>query len=122
MAICARDRFVGATRRADGAILINLSSPEVGGGVPVERIALADGGWQDARSPARRPYSVVAQPWFVGALEADGVRVSEPYRFAEGRGGVTLALRHIDAGRPAQGCSRSTSFSRTCRRPRQAER
>src|SRR6185295_14986620 len=38
----ARDRFVGATRRPDGSILINRSEPHVNGGVPVETEIGAD--------------------------------------------------------------------------------
>jgi adenylate cyclase len=97
----ARDRFVGATRLTDGTILVNSSQPDVAGGVPVEQIALADGSWREAGLPPKKPYSVVGQSWFKDALATDELRVSKPYTFAEGRTGVTLALRHIDhTGRP----------------------
>jgi hypothetical protein len=97
----ARNRFVGATRLADGAILVNVSQPGVGGGVPRERIALADGSWREAGLPPKKPYSVAGQGWFRDALLTGAPLVSKPYTFAEGRTGVTLALRHTDdAGRP----------------------
>jgi adenylate cyclase len=97
----ARNRFVGATRRRDGAIMVNIAAVDVGNGVPSERIALPDGSWRPAGLPPRKPYAVIDQPWFKAALAADGMLVSEPYRFAEGRTGVSLTLRHTDpAGRP----------------------
>jgi adenylate cyclase len=98
-----RDRFVGATRLADGAILVNWSQPDIAGGVPAEQIALADGGWRAAGLPHKKPYSVVGQSWFKDAIAADGLRVSTPYTFAEGRTGVTLALRHSDPSGKPQG-------------------
>jgi adenylate cyclase len=97
----AHDQFVGATRRPDGAILVNVAAPDVAHGVPSERIALPDGGWRPAGLPPKKPYSVVEQPWFKTALAADGMLVSDPYEFAEGRPGISLTLRHTDpAGRP----------------------
>lgn len=97
----ARNRFVGATRRPDGAILVNIAATDQDNGVPIERIALPDGSWGPAGLLPKKPYSVVEQQWFKDALGADGVLVSEPYQFAEGRSGVSLTLRHEDrAGRP----------------------
>ena len=97
----ARNRFVGATRRPDGAIMVNIAAADVGSGVPSERIALPDGSWRPAGLSPRKAYAVVDQPWFKAALAADGMQVSEPYEFAEGRTGVSLTLRHMDpAGRP----------------------
>jgi len=73
----------------------------VGGGVPTERIALADGGWRESGLPPKKPYSVVGQFWFKDALSTDALLVSKPHTFAEGRTGVTLALQHTGyAGRP----------------------
>jgi hypothetical protein len=44
---------------------------------------------------------VVGQSWFKEAIASDRLWVSKPYTFAEGRTGVTLALRHVDsAGQP----------------------
>jgi len=97
----AHDRFVGATRLADGTILVNWSQSDVAGGVPAERIALADGSWREAGRPPKKPYSVVGQSWFKEAIASDRLWVSKPYTFAEGRTGVTFALRHVDpAGQP----------------------
>jgi adenylate cyclase len=97
----ARNRFVGATRRPDGAILVNIAAADVGNSIPIERIALPDGSWRPADLPQKEPYAVRDQPWFKAALAADGVLVSDPYEFAEGRPGVSLTLRHTDpAGRP----------------------
>src|SRR5262245_38530148 len=40
-----RDRFVGATRQADGIVVVNHSEVAIDGGRPSEAVAQADGSW-----------------------------------------------------------------------------
>jgi hypothetical protein len=86
----ACDRFVGATRQPDGALLVNLSDATIDGGRPSEVVALADGSWLPASGPKKPPYSVVAQRWLTDALGTDAIAITGPYTFAEGRTGLTL--------------------------------
>src|SRR5215831_4239356 len=67
-----RDRFVGATRRAD-VIVVNRSERAVDGGQPSEAVAQADGSWSPVTGQQRAPYSVVAQHWFADALATDAI-------------------------------------------------
>jgi adenylate cyclase len=97
------DRFVGATRRADGVLLVNYSDAAVDGGRPIEAMAQADGGWLPVTDQKKQPYSVVAQRWFSDALATDAIVVTGPYTFAEGRTGLTLSARWVDAGGRARG-------------------
>jgi adenylate cyclase len=99
----ARDRFVGATRQADGVLLVNRSDASVDGGRPIEAMAQADGSWLPLAGEKKQPYSVAAQRWFSDALAADGIVVTGPYTFAEGRTGLTLSSRWVDAGGRAGG-------------------
>ena len=94
------DRFVGATRRADGAIIINHSEATIDGGVPQEAIAAADGTLA-AIAERKKPYSVLGQRWFTDALATDEIVVTGPYRFSEGVMGITLSARWLDrTGQP----------------------
>jgi adenylate cyclase len=98
-----RDRFVGATRWAEGSIVVNHSEAGVDGGRPREAVALADGGWQPVREDWKGPYSVAAQTWFKDAIATDAIVVTGPYTFAEGKRGLTLSLRWVDAAGKAKG-------------------
>jgi adenylate cyclase len=98
-----RDRFVGATRRTDGVLLVNHSEAAVDGGQPSEAIAQADGSWLAVTGQERKPYSVAAQHWFAEAIATDAIVVTGPYTFAEGLTGLTLSLRWADAGGRARG-------------------
>jgi hypothetical protein len=119
----ARNRFVGATRRSDGAIMINIAATDVGSGVPSERIALPDGSWRPAGLSPRKAYAVVDQPWVKAALAADGSPSARPGRWpctsllgAEGdpaAGELALrcaswadALARLDAGEPGEALRR----------------
>jgi adenylate cyclase len=98
-----RDRFVGATRRPDGALLVNHSDATIDGGRPSEVVALADGSWLPASGPKKPPYSVVAQRWLTDALGTDAIAITGPYTFAEGRTGLTLSARWVDASGRVRG-------------------
>ena len=98
-----RDRFIGATRRADGALLVNHSDAAIDGGRPSEAVAQADGSWLQAAGEKKKPYSVAAQRWFADALGTDAIVVTGPYAFAEGLTGLTLSARWVDAGGRARG-------------------
>ena len=95
------DRFVGANRRADGAIIVNRSEAAVEGGKPREAVTLSDGSWQTVPALNQKPYSVLLQRWFTDAFQTDEVVVTGPYQFSEGPMGLTLSMRWVDrAGRP----------------------
>jgi adenylate cyclase len=97
------DRFVGATRRTDGSLLVNRSDAAIDGGRPEEAVAQADGSWLLVGGPKKPPYSVVAQRWLTDALGTDAIIITGPYTFAEGRTGLTLSLRWVDTGGQARG-------------------
>ncbi|HTO84624.1 MAG TPA: adenylate/guanylate cyclase domain-containing protein [Methylomirabilota bacterium] len=97
-----RDRFVGATRRAD-VIVVNRSERAVDGGQPSEAVAQADGSWTPVTGQQRAPYSVVTQRWFAAALATDAIVVTGPYTFAEGLTGLTLSSRWVDADNRPRG-------------------
>ena len=92
----AHDRFVGATRRADGTIVINRSEPAVDRGRPQEVAVQADGSLLPIPN-AKPAYSVSTQPWFVAAMKTDSIVVTGPYRFSDGHLGLTMSLRWTDA-------------------------
>ncbi|MGE0649289.1 MAG: adenylate/guanylate cyclase domain-containing protein [Alphaproteobacteria bacterium] len=98
-----RDRFVGATRTAGGALLVNHSDASIDGGRPSEAKAQADGSWLPVIDQKRRSYSVITQPWLIEALDTDAIVVTGPYRFAEGVMGLTLSARWVDAAGRARG-------------------
>jgi adenylate cyclase len=97
------DRFIGATRRPDGAIGINISDPAVNGGRPEEMVVQPDGSLLTVTSQAKAAYTLAGQPWFVEAMKSDKVIVTGPYRFAEGRTGLTLSVRWTDPLGTARG-------------------
>ncbi len=85
-------RFVAATRRADGTVILTESAPDV-----------ADGRWVSAvvdRSGARTPvdlgapagYDARERPWYRQATEHDGLTWTAPYRFFDGPMGVTATI------------------------------
>jgi adenylate cyclase len=98
-----RDRFVGATRRPDGSILVNHSEAAINDGRPSEAVALPDGHWVAVTESVKGPYSVIAQNWFKDAVRTDGIVVTGPYTFAEGRRGLTLSLRWVDQAGKSRG-------------------
>lgn len=83
-------RFVGARRRDDGAIILNMSDPRVAGGKPSEWIVHADG----RREPIPAdfpPYDPRARPWYRTAAERTNLIWTSAIQFHEGREGVTMA-------------------------------
>ncbi|MDP8921299.1 MAG: hypothetical protein M3O34_00240, partial [Chloroflexota bacterium] len=88
----ADGRFVGAWRRADGAIILNRSAPDVDGGRPSEVEVAADG----RRTPFWRDlpggYDPRQRPWYRLAAESNGVVWTEPFQFNEGAFGITAAV------------------------------
>ena len=98
----ATGRFVGAWRRADGAIIVNRSAPDVDGGRPSEVEVTDDG----RRIPFQRDlpggYDPRQRPWYRAAVASDGVIWTEPFAFNEGAFGITaaVALRAADTGEP----------------------
>lgn len=88
----ATGRFVGAWRRADGAIILNRSHPEIDGGKPFEVEVTPDG----RRIPFHRDvpggYDPRERPWYQLATNNEGVVWTEPFAFNEGAYGVTAAL------------------------------
>ena len=97
------ERFIGATRRGDDAIVINLSDPVVREGRPEEMLAQPDGRLIAVTSQAKPPYVLDAQAWFVDAMKTDDVVVTGPYRFSEGQLGLTLSTRWTDETRAPRG-------------------
>ena len=98
----ATGRFSGAWRRADGAIILARSSPEVDGGRRSEwEVTPA---WE--RVPFQRElpdgYDPRLRPWYDLALGSTGVAWTDPYPFFDGRPGLTaaLALRDASTGAP----------------------
>jgi adenylate cyclase len=98
-----RDSFVGATRRADGFLLVNRSEAGIDNGQPSEIVEQADGSWKPLGGPRKKPYSVVTQRWFTDASATDAIVVTGPYTFAEGIKGITLSLRWADADHRVHG-------------------
>ena len=49
------DRFVGATRRADGAIVVNRSEAAVDGAKPREAVTRSDGSWTAIPALSQKP-------------------------------------------------------------------
>jgi hypothetical protein len=88
----ATGRFVGAWRRADGAIILNRSRPDVDGGKPFEVEVTPDG----RRIPFYRDlpggYDPRTRPWYQQAAATEGVVWTQPFAFNEGAYGVTAAL------------------------------
>ncbi len=88
----ATGRFVGAWRRADGAIILNRSRPDVDGGRPFEVEVTSDG----RRIPFARDlpggYDPRQRPWYQQAVATPGVTWTQPFEFNEGAFGVTAAL------------------------------
>jgi len=97
------DAFVGATRRADGLLLVNRSEGAIDNGQPSEIVEQADGSWKPVGGPRKKPYSVLTQRWFTDASATDAIVVTGPYTFAEGIKGITLSLRWSDADRRVHG-------------------
>jgi adenylate cyclase len=88
----ATGRFIGAWRRADGAIILNRSRPDVDGGRPFEVEVTPDG----RRIPFYRDlpggYDPRTRPWYQRAVQSEGVIWTAPFLFNEGAYGVTAAL------------------------------
>ncbi len=87
----ATGRFVGVWRRADGAIILNRSRPDVDEGRPFEVEVTPDG----RRIPFYRDlpggYDPRERPWYQQAVASEGVHWTEPFQFNEGAYGVTAA-------------------------------
>jgi adenylate cyclase len=98
-----RDSFVGATRRADGLLIVNRSEGGIEDGQPSEIVELADGSWKPVGGSRKKAYSVVTQRWFTDAIATDAIVVTGPYTFAEGIKGITLSLRWADADHRVHG-------------------
>ena len=88
----ANGRFIGAWRRADGAIILNRSTPTVDGGRPSEAEVTPDG----RRIPFQRDlpggYDPRERPWYRLATQNPGVVWTEPFQFNEGAFGITAAV------------------------------
>jgi adenylate cyclase len=94
----ATGRFVGAWRRGDGAVVLNRSAPDVDGGRPYEELVTPLG----LRFPLQRSLAPGYDPrhsaWYQRAVATRGVVWSEPFRFHEGRLGITAALALREPG------------------------
>lgn len=89
-------RFVGARRRDDGVIILNMSDPRVAGGNPSEWIVHPDG----TREPIAAdfpPYDPRVRPWYRTASERTNIIWTSAVQFHEGREGVTMACALHDA-------------------------
>ncbi len=88
----ATGRFVGAWRRADGAIVLNRSDPAVDGGLPSELEVRPDGELIPFYREVKPGYDPRRQGWYRQAIASDGVVWTEPFEFNEGVMGITAAL------------------------------
>jgi adenylate cyclase len=86
--------FIGVTRR-DGALILNRSAPDVNGGRPVED-RIGEDGRRTRLDTAPAPFDPRTQPWFLKALDHEGVLWTQPYRFNEGVKGISATLRVRD--------------------------
>jgi adenylate cyclase len=88
----ATGRFVGAWRRADGAIILNRSSPDVDGGLPSEFEVTPDGQRIPFHREVKPGYDPRRQGWYQQATGSEGIIWTEPFEFNEGVMGITAAL------------------------------
>jgi adenylate cyclase len=98
----ATGRFVGAWRDVDGSVVLNRSAPNVDGGRPYEEIVTTDGEHVPLRRTLPGGYDPRERAWYQLALSEDDVVWTEPFRFNEGKLGITaaLALRDRETGAP----------------------
>ncbi|MBA2448763.1 MAG: hypothetical protein H0V51_12135 [Chloroflexi bacterium] len=85
-------RFVGAWRRADGAIVLNRSAPDVDGGRPFEMEVTDDGRQIPFFRELRPGYDPRQQGWYRQAVASAGPIWTDPFEFNEGAMGITAAL------------------------------
>ena len=87
-------RFAGATRASADAIVVNVSDPAVGRGVPREFKVTAGGQLEPVvrTPPLTAAYDPRTRPWYRAAREKPGVVVwMPPYEFNNGGKGITAA-------------------------------
>jgi len=99
----ATGRFIGANRIARDEIVLNVSDPNVNGGVPREY--RADSGAAYVRTPPlAQPYEPRTRDWYLlGVAAAGNVVWTPPYTFAEGVRGITAAMAVLDRQAHVQG-------------------
>lgn len=87
------DSFIGATHDAQGRLLLNRSSRSVQGGVPREWTVDEQNKLELLTDQPKPAYLPSSRDWFTKGLETDGIRITEPYVFNEGRIGITVTRR-----------------------------
>jgi adenylate cyclase len=85
----ATGHFVGVWRRADGAVILNRSTP--GQGPAREEIVTPDGQKIDFHRPGPANYDPRIFSWFKNAAASSATAWSEPYTFVEGDKGITAS-------------------------------
>ena len=96
----ATGRFVGARRFAADGVILNVSEPAIIGGRPRELEVTVDGRHVPNAHALEGGYDPRGRGWYQQAAASRGLVWTEPFRFNEGRPGVTaaLALRRPDTG------------------------
>ncbi|PTY04473.1 hypothetical protein DB346_03290 [Verrucomicrobia bacterium LW23] len=87
----ATGRFIGVWRRDDGAVILNMSSPDVDGGRPLEQVVTPEGVLVPIDKERPPPYDPRNRPWFTQAMAGNRIVWSPPYQFAEGKTGITAS-------------------------------
>lgn len=86
----AQRSFVGGTRSGEAGLRYYRATPEVNGGVPVERIVDTRGAWTEVAPDHPEPYDATTRDWFEEALDHPEVRWNEPYQFTDGAWGISV--------------------------------
>jgi adenylate cyclase len=87
------DSFIGATRDPQGRLVLNRSSRSIQDGVPREWIVTEDSQLLPLTDNPKPAYLPSTRDWFTKGLATDGIRITEPYVFNEGRIGITVTKR-----------------------------
>lgn len=84
----ATGEFTGVWRTANGDVILNHSTPDA---TPVEQVATPDG----KLLPHERTLTTLYDPrktrWFQQTVDAPGIVWSDPYRFMDGKYGITAS-------------------------------
>jgi len=96
----ASGRFVAATRRPDGTVILTQSSPEANEGRWVSTIVERSGAEVPIDLGAPPGYDPRDRPWYRQAVEHNEVTWTAPYRFFDGPMGITATAAVRD---PASG-------------------